>query len=273
MNVGKLVRLNRLFSHPSGRYCSVAVDHFMVYAGGMPGGLRRIQPTLSAIVAARPDAVTMHKGIAATCWQPHAGRVPLIVQSIIATPDDQFFEPVVTPEEAIRLGADAMAVVAFIRGPHEGSRLRAIADAVREAERFELPVIAHIYPRDMSCSPPEVSCDAEDIAWATRCATELGVDVVKVQYCGDVKTYRQIVADCPIPLVVAGGPKAETFEDALAMMAEVVKTGARGATIGRNVWESNRITAAVHAFKAVIHDGKTPKEALRAAGISPRDAR
>ena len=72
MNTGKLVRLNRIFSHPSGRLCSVAVDHFIGYGQGLPDGLRHIKTTLAAIVAGQPDAVTMHKGIAASAWGPLA---------------------------------------------------------------------------------------------------------------------------------------------------------------------------------------------------------
>jgi class I fructose-bisphosphate aldolase len=93
------------------------------------------------------------------------------------------------------------------------------------------------------------------------------VDVVKTPYCGDVRAHAQIVADSPVPVVAAGGPKQETFEAALNMMAEVVQSGARGATIGRNVWGFGQITQAVHAFKAVIHEGKTAQEALQIAGL------
>lgn len=78
MNTGKLVRMNRLFSHPSGRLCSKAVDHFIGYGTGLPAGLSSIQPTLVAIVSAWSDAVTMHKGIAASAWAPHAGSVSLV---------------------------------------------------------------------------------------------------------------------------------------------------------------------------------------------------
>lgn len=197
MNTGKLVRLNRLFSNPSRRLCSVAVDHFIGYAEGLPDGLREIPSTLQAIVAATPDAVTMHKGIAASAWQPHAGRVPMILQSTIARPDDSACEQVATPEDAVRLGAD----------------------------------------------------------------------VIKAPYCGDLEAHRQIVAECPLPVVAAGGPRAETLESALTMIAEVVQSGARGATIGRNIWGFCRITEAVHAFKAVIHDEKTAAEAMQAAGL------
>jgi class I fructose-bisphosphate aldolase len=267
MNTGKLVRLNRLFSDPSGRLCSIAVDHFINYGdGSLPSGLRGIQPTLAAIVAGRPDAITMHKGMASSAWKPHAGRVSLIVQSSISRIDDSVCEQIATPEDAVRLGADAFAVAAFVRGHTEGAYLRTVADCVRQASRFEMPVICHIYPRDWT-DVPKVSFAAEDIAWAVRCAAETGVDIIKTPYCGQVEAFAQIVADCPVPVVAAGGPRANTLEAALDMMGEVVRSGARGATIGRNVWGFDHITAAVMAFKAVIHDERTPQEALRIAGL------
>lgn len=265
MNLGKLVRLNRLFSHSSRRLCSVAVDHFIGYGQGLPPGLRRITPTLAAIVAAQPDALTMHKGMAASAWLPYAGQIPLILQSSLVRPDDAAREQVTTAEEAVRLGADALAVVGYVRGGTEAMYLRMIADCVRDAARFDLPVICHIYPRDAS---GKIVFIPEEIAWAVRCAAELGPDIVKVPYCGDVQAYADIVSDCPVPVVAAGGPQAESLPAALAMMADVVRSGARGATIGRNVWGFAQVTAAVQAFKAVIHDGRTAAEALQLAGLA-----
>ena len=265
MNLGKQVRLNRIFAHPSGNLCSVAVDHYIGYGAGLPDGLRRIVPTLAAVAAAGPDAVTMHKGIAASAWGPYAGRIPWIVQSTLARPDDTAREQVATPEDAVRLGADAIAIAAFVRGSTEGIYYRAVADCVRDAVRFDLPVILHIYPRDVKTN--QISYTPEDIAWAVRGAVEMGVDVVKTPYCGDVASYAQIIGDCPVPLVAAGGPKTDTFRAALEMMSHVMQAGARGATIGRNIWGFPQIGAAVEAFKAVIHDGATADEALQRAGL------
>ncbi len=265
MNIGKRIRMNRIFAHASGRLCSVAVDHFMGYDAGLPAGLRHIGATLAAMVAARPDAVTMHKGIAASAWAPYAGQVPLILQSTATRPDDSAREQFAQPLDAVRLGADGFAVVAFVRGATEAAYLRTVADCVREAAAFDMPVICHVYPRDPT---GRISFLPEDIAWAVRCAVEAGADVVKTPYCGDVRAYAEIVADCPVALVAAGGPKAETLRAALEMVAQVVRSGARGATIGRNIWGFEQIGAAVHAFKAVIHDGKSADEALQQAGLA-----
>jgi len=265
MNVGKQTRMNRLFSHPSGRFLSIAVDHFIGYGQGLPDGLRHIQPTLAAIVAGCPDAVTMHQGIARTAWGCHAGRVPMILQAIAGRSDDSAFEQFATPEDAVCLGADAFAVAVFVRGATEAQYLRVLADAVRNAARFDMPVICHIYPRNADRT---ISYAPEDIAWAVRCAVEAGADVVKTPYCGDVNAFHEIVCDCPVPLIAAGGPKSDSLYSALEMIADVVASGARGATIGRNVWGFDRITDAVRAFKAVVHDRLSPQEALESVGLA-----
>ena len=242
------------------------MDHFVIYGAGIPEGLRKFRATVAAVVEARPDAVTMHIGMANSVWPKHAGSVPLILQSSLVSLDDSFMEQAATPEDAVRLGADAFAVVALVRGPSEGRYLRRVADCVREASRFEMPVICHIYPRTYSDKGVGFSYAPEDIAWAARCAAEVGADVVKVPYCGKVAAYAQIVAECPVRLVAAGGPQTPNLRGALAMMAEVVESGAAGATIGRNIWGVEQIGAAVRAIKAVIHEGLGAEAALKKAG-------
>jgi fructose-bisphosphate aldolase, class I len=260
MGLGKKIRLNRVFSHPSGRLCSVAVDHYLMYEQGIPPGLRHLRQTLAQIVEGQPDAVTMHKGIATSLWEPYAGKIPMILQSSMVLPDDSAQEQAVTVEEALHLGADAMAVVAFVRGASEAYYLRNVSDNVREGARLELPIIAHVYPRDIE-NGLQVIYRPEDIAWAVRCMVEVGVDVVKVPYCGDPVAHAQIVADCPVPLVAAGGPKAPTLLDGLQMMSDAIHCGVQGATIGRNIWGVSDVTGAVRAFKAVIHDKADARDA------------
>jgi class I fructose-bisphosphate aldolase len=267
MSLGKAVRLGRLFAHPSGRLCSIAADHFINYARGtLPAGLRDMAATLARIVAGKPDAVTLQRGAAASAWGPHAGKVPLILQSSILQLDDAFHEIIADPEDAVRLGADAYAVVAFLRGKTEAHYMKTVATSVREAARYEMPVVVHAYPRKFD-REVSVSYAPEDIAWAVRCAWECGADVVKVPYPNDVAAYREIVSQCPVPIVAAGGPQTGTLEEALAMIRDVVRSGARGATVGRNVWGFERTTEAVVALRAVIHDGAEPPEALRRAGL------
>jgi fructose-bisphosphate aldolase, class I len=265
MNIGKRIRLNRLFGHPSGRLCSLAIDHLVAYGRGLPSGLRHIQATLAAAIPQGPDAVTMHKGLASSIWEPYAGKLSLIVQSTLMQPDDSAREYIATPEDAVRLGADAFACAAFVHGATEAAFLRAVAGFVEQAVRYDMPVICHIYPRCFSGDMPTISYTPDDVAWAVRCGLEMGVDIIKTPYCGDVTAQAQIVADCPQPIVSAGGPKTNTLEEALDSIAGAIASGMRGATIGRNIWGCSDIAGAMRAFAAVIHDALPASEAMKLA--------
>ena len=87
MLMGKRVRLNRLLNPKSGRMLSVAIDHTIAY--GMIPGLEPVQDVVDKIVAAQPESMTLQKGIFERCFEQHAGRVGIILQSMAANP----FEP------------------------------------------------------------------------------------------------------------------------------------------------------------------------------------
>ncbi|MGE5610261.1 MAG: class I fructose-bisphosphate aldolase [Bacillota bacterium] len=268
MGLGKRIRMNRLFARPSGRMFAVAVDHFFAYQKEMPAGLSDMPATLQAIVAGGPDAVTMQKGTAVGCWERFGGKVPMILQSFLGRIDGDVDDLIALPEDAVRLGADAYATCALVRGRSEVAHLARVANLVRQASAWDLPVVLHIYPRHFAADGKvSVSYTPEDVAWAIRCAFEMGVDVIKVPYTGDPTTYRQAIGSCPVAVVAAGGPKAETVEAALAMAAGVVASGAKGMTVGRNVWGFPQVTRIVKAFNAVIHEGVAPAAAMRLAGV------
>jgi len=266
MHLAKLIRLNRIFAHPSKRLCSVAVDHFVGYQRGLPEGLANLPQTLKKVIEGKPDAITMFKGVAKGLWEPYAGRIPLIIQAVSFTADDALIECLATPDEVLRLGADAIAVSLGVRGPNEGKFLSILAEMVSQADKINLPVIAHIYPRDFS-KAPAVVFDHDNIMWAVRCGIECGADVIKVPFTGDVESFKEIIATSPVPVVAAGGPRCETLQSALEMMAKVVASGSRGGTIGRNLWGTPNPTLALRAFRAVIHDGMTAAAAIQSVEL------
>ena len=249
--LGTKVRLNRIFSHPTGRLFSIAIDHFVGYERTLQDGLADLPRTISELMTASPDAMTMFSGVARTCWSPYAGKAALIVQAGCFTPDDRVCELLAGPEEVVRLGGDAIAVSIGVRGDSEGRYLRMLADVVREAEQFELPVIAHVYPRAYK-DGVKIVTDPDNVAWATRCGVECGADVIKVAYTGDIESFAAIVSTCPVPLVAAGGPRAPTLSAALTLAETALACGARGITVGRNVWSARDPAAAALAFATMI---------------------
>jgi class I fructose-bisphosphate aldolase len=253
-SLGKQVRLNRIFSHPSGRILAVAVDHLINYPTGMPEGLRRLGQTIEKVVEGKPSSITLNKGAAIRFMPPFAGRVPLIIQSMALRPDDPVFADTAAVEEVAALGADAIAVAMFVKGDTEMKYIRQLSAVVREAERFGLPVIPHIYPLSSGSEYHTVTHDPEDIHYAVRMALEMGADVIKVPYTGDVASFRDIVSLTPVPVVTAGGPKCETLDDAVAMVRDVARSGAAGCTIGRNVWGFPDIPLAIRRLKEALFE-------------------
>ncbi len=250
-SLGKQTRLKHIFSHPSGRILAIAVDHVINYAGGMPEGLKRMGATLEKIVAGRPNSITMNKGIALRFMPRFAGQVPFIVQQVAVRPDDKCFAVHAGVEEVAAMGADAIAVSICVKGETESRQIEHLGSVVREAERCGLPVVSHVYPVGAE-GESNVSSMPDDIFYAVRIGLEMGVDVIKVPYTGDVASFADIVSVTPVPVVTAGGPKCENLAETVAMVRDVVRSGAAGATVGRNAWGFADTTGAVASLKAAI---------------------
>lgn len=266
MGLGSTVRLSRLFSHPSGNMFGGAVDHFVGYGNVREGGLADLPSALNRVMAGGPDYVSIQPGAARHLWSQYAGKAALAIQAGCFTPDDRIRQLIATPEDAVRAGADALAVAIPVRGDTEGEYIRWLTDTVNAAERYQMPVVAHVYPRDFS-NGGKIVFTPDEIAYAVRIGYETGVDIIKVGYTGEFESFKETVETCPVPIVMAGGPKTKDLHGALAQTAEAIRAGARGAVIGRNLWGHGDATMAARAFKAVIHDGLNADQALAAAKV------
>ena len=87
-----------------------------------------------------------------------------------------------------------------------------------------------------------------------------------------VKTYytpqdfERIIAGCPVPVMIAGGPKCETDLDTLKMINGALVGGARGIVMGRNIWQSSRPVELLDIVWQMIHQGLSLEEAGQAVG-------
>jgi class I fructose-bisphosphate aldolase len=263
--LGKAVHVERMKNPKSGRILTVAIDHAPSY--GVLVGLENIQRVVDEVASARPDAMLMMQGVATRCFGPHVGKVALIMKCSSISP----YHPerdvwVSSVEDALRLGADAIAMALTVGGAEQPQLVANVGALVREAERVGLPVVVHAYPCG-ECVPPEERYSMERVAYASRLVMELGVDIIKTFYTGSAETFARVVEiAAPALVVAAGGPRLETNADVLQMAYDVVRAGAAGITFGRNIWQSGDTGGVIQALKYVVHEGDSVGEALEKLG-------
>ena len=262
MELGKEIRMKRLLNKESGNLLSVALDHSIAF--GVIPGIENIQKTLDMMVEGKPDAITMHKGSAENCFSKYAGQVSLIMKSTTFSPYHPSYDVAVGyVEEALRLGADAIAVeITSMCGKDQGPLLAQLGKFVKEAAKYGLPVVSHIYPKGEMIKDSD-RYKAEYVAYAARAAEELGVDIIKTFYTGDPESYSKVIeAAAPSMVVVSGGPKLESIREVFKMTKDAMEVGARGVTYGRNVWQAENPVAVLQGLKHIIHHQGTVEEAL-----------
>jgi class I fructose-bisphosphate aldolase len=260
-SLGKTVHLRRLQNSESNRMFTVAMDHIPSY--GLFEGLKNICEAVEQVAEGRPDAIMLMKGTAERCYQAHAGHIAFILKCSTLSPfhteHDVWIHSV---EEALQLGADAIAMAVTIGSQHQAQSLDNLAALVREAEQVGLPVIAHAYPNG-ELIPPGDWYSADQVMYASRLVMELGVDIVKTFYTGSTETFAQVVeATAPALLVAVGGPKLKKDADVLQMAYDVIQTGAAGITFGRNIWENSNIPGMMQALKHIVHSNGSVDEAI-----------
>jgi class I fructose-bisphosphate aldolase/fructose-bisphosphate aldolase/2-amino-3,7-dideoxy-D-threo-hept-6-ulosonate synthase len=259
--LGKEIRIDRMKNAESGRIFTVAVDHAPSY--GVLDGIEDIQSVVDRVASAGPDAMVMMKGIAQHCFQPYAGQVALIMKCSSLSPyHPQHDVWVSTVDDAVRLGADAIAMAMTVGCSHQQQLMSNLGALACEAEQVGMPVIVHAYPNGELVPPDEVFT-VERVGYASRMAMELGVDIVKTFYTGSTETFAQVVEMAsPALVVAAGGPRLETDADVLRMVRDVARAGAAGITFGRNIWQSTNPGALIQALKHVLHHGGSVEEGL-----------
>jgi len=258
--LGKKIRLKRIMRRRFGRFLGIAIDHGI--ARGILPGLEQIGKKLGQIAEGKPDAITMHKGIAKRFFEDYAGETALILKCTSFSPYHPTYDTWVTQvEEALRLGADAISMGVIVGGDEQPEMLRNLGMLTKEADSAGLPVIAHIYPGGNKISD-EDRYSTSNVAYAARVGAELGVDIVKTWYTGSVETFCQVVESCPTRVVVAGGPKLESIEELLKMTKDSLSAGAVGVTYGRNIWQHKDPPRLIRVLSMIIHDDSSVQEAL-----------
>ena len=258
--LGKEVRRNRLFNPKSGNILVIALDHAVGW--GVIPGIDHLQQTLEKIVEAQPDAITMLKGTAEKLFKPFAGSIPFILKATSFSPYQPACDTAVASvDEAVRLGADAIAIGATVCGDHQQQLLSQLALFSEQAQYAGLPTVTHIYPKG-NLIKKEDWYKEENVKYAARAGAELGIDIIKTFYTGDKESYRRVVEATPGDIVISGGPKLPSLKAVYQMTYDGLQAGAKGVTYGRNVWQADDPIKVVAALKHIVHHQGSVDDAL-----------
>jgi putative autoinducer-2 (AI-2) aldolase len=254
MDWGLENRLSQIIKPKTGRTVMLAVDHG--YFLGPTKNLEDAQSTIKPLLSFA-DALMCTRGILRTSVTPKTSA-PIVLRvsggsSIIG--NDLSNEGITTSmEEAVRLNVSAVALSIFVGSEYEHQTLENLAFLVDEGQALGIPVLA------VTAVGKELGKrDSRFLALSCRIAAELGASFVKTYYCDE---FEKVIESCPVPVVIAGGPKLETELDAFQMAYDAIQKGASGVDMGRNIWQNPHPIGMIKAIRAVVHKNASPKEAL-----------
>ena len=252
MDWGMRNRLAQLIQR-DGRCLWLPVDHG--YFQGPVKGLEKPRKTVEPLLP-YADAIFITRGVLRSTMEPDQAK-PIILRvsgGTSVSSKDLAHEGITTSmEEAIRLNACAVGMSIFVGTEHEHDSLLNLARLVDEAERHGIPVMAvTAVGRELK------KRDARYLSLACRIAAELGARVVKTYYC---ERFEKVTQGCPVPIVIAGGPKAKTEYEVFQFVYDGLRKGAVGVNLGRNIWQNSHPVAMIRAMRAIIHESTAPEQA------------
>lgn len=252
MDWGIKNRLRRIIK-PDGRTVMLADDH-----GYFLGPVSKLEEPRKTITPLLPytDALMLTRGVLRNCVDA-TNDIPIVLRvsggNSIVTEDLSNEGITVSMRDAVRLNVSAVALSIYVGSAHEHQTLINLSKLIDEGEEYGIPVLA------VTAVGKELEKrDVRYLALSCRIAAELGAHFIKTYYCED---FEKVAKSCPVPLVIAGGPKLKTELNALQIAYDAIKRGAAGVDMGRNIWQSGHPIGMIKAIRAIVHEKASVKKA------------
>jgi putative autoinducer-2 (AI-2) aldolase len=249
---GMKARLANIFRPESGRTVMLAFDHG--YFQGPTKGLERLDLTIAPL-APYSDVLMCTRGALRAVIRPETKK-PVVLRcsagnSILTELSNELIS--VEIDDAIRLGASAMAAQVYIGAEYEHKSIANVVKLIDVGTRYGIPTMA------VTGVGADMARNARYFGLATRIAAEIGSQLVKSYYVDE--GFEKIVLGCPVPIVIAGGKKLPE-RDALEMAYRAIDQGAAGVDMGRNVFQSSNPVGMLRALEQVVHHGMNGEDAF-----------
>lgn len=244
-------RLSRIFRPDTGRTVMLAFDHGFIM--GPTSGLERIDLNIVPLIE-HADCMMCTRGILRSVIPPTTNK-PICLRSdagssLLTELNDNVLIDI---EDAIRMNVSTMAIMLAIGDEnHEAKTIANLYKAVDLGTRYDMPIMG------VTAVGTDMARDSRYFGLASRIAAENGANIVKTYYCDG---FENVVAACPVPIVIAGGKKLPEKE-ALELCYKAINDGAAGVDMGRNVFQSEAPAAMIQAVSAVVHDNLSVDQAF-----------
>jgi class I fructose-bisphosphate aldolase len=263
LSTGKKARLHRIL-YGNGLKNGTAL--FLPYDQGLEHGPRDFfanpaagdpKYVIKLAIEGGFNGVVTQIGLAEKFYWDYAGEVPLVLKLNGKTDipsDEKALSPLhANVGDAVRLGADAVGYTLYVGTPAQERDFQQYHQVRADAARLGMPLIVWAYPRGAAIEAKGGKDSFYAVDYAARTASELGADVVKVnfprptkragvraEYDAEFSTQAAINAVVASAnrtlLLVSGGARAG--DDAMLDKArESMEAGATGLIFGRNVWQ------------------------------------
>ncbi len=248
---GMKKHLSNIFDSKSGNTVMFAFDHG--YFMGSTAGLERLDIVIPKLLP-YVDVLMGTRGAIRSCVSPDCGKaVALRVSSGSSMLNDDLSHEIIAVdiEDSIRMNADCLAIQTFIGADGQLSSIDNLSRTINAGMRYSIPTLGVVaVGKDMERTD-------RFFKLATRIVAEMGAHIIKTYYCDN---FEEIVAACPVPIVVAGGKKLSE-PDALQLAYRSMQGGARGLDMGRNIFQSEHPAEMAQAIGKIVHHGFTDKQA------------
>lgn len=263
MSIGKELRMNHLFNPQSGRMVLITMDHGVCVSPMKE--ISRPAEMVEKFVEGGAEAILVTPGIARRVYPKLLGSGTSLIMRMDGTatsigPDLTNDALICTTSGALRMGADGVASLGVIGVERETELSHKIAMLADECDELGMPLVVEMVPAEKlaymydTTSHRQWPSQTEVVKYGARVSVELGADIVKGFYTGDKESFREVLDYCPAPYLVLSGPAAGDPEIFLGFVRDAIDCGAKGVSVGRNVWTHPRPERMVRALCRIVHE-------------------
>lgn len=197
--------------------------------------------------------IIFQKGIAQKYYKKEQNQLPLIIKlngktNLVDDPDP-YSPQICTVSEAIELGTSAVGYTIYVGSRHETEMFKEFSNIEQEAHAANIPVIGWMYIRGSGAEGKDIK---ELTAYAARLGLEMGADIIKIKYPGDLESLRWAVESAGKTKVVVSGGEKQGEQMFLQLVQTAMDGGAIGMAVGRNIWQSENPIELTEKVKKII---------------------